>query len=269
IHLLKKKEKSRVSRSCDENLQLIPSQSISSSLASSFETNNQNVSCLLINIDTPNDEDDIVYDNIDECTQPIADINNINKISMLNSSVYSDSIFEENDSTYSIQLLHPYTDIPTAIFCRKLLQTFRDSKLSKNEHHKFLNLIHDALPIPNNLPLNMNKLFSLIQIKKNLFNKKKICLMCTQDIASDMCFCPTCPNSNDTNIAIIYQSDIKSILTLLLKHLYPEIREYTKQLRANHDELGTHDIGFGYAYQQLLRKFSDENFITALMHLDG
>ena len=28
-------------------------------------------------------------------------------------------------------------------------------------------------------------------------------------------------------------------------------------------------MGFGYAYQQLLHKYSDENFITALMHLDG
>ncbi|CAF1311019.1 unnamed protein product, partial [Rotaria sordida] len=118
------------------------------------------------------------------------------------------------------------------------------------------------------LPLNMNKLLSVIQIEKNLFNKKRLCLICTQDIASDICFCPTCPNSNDTNIAIIYQSDLKSILSLLLKKLYKEIREYTKQLRINHDVLGTYDIGFGYAYQQLLHKYSNENFITALMHLD-
>ena len=181
----------------------------------------------------------------------------------------SDRILEENDPTYSNQLLHPYTDIPTDIFCRRLLQTFRDSKLSKSEHHKFLNLIHDALPIPNNLPLNMNKLLLLIQIKKNLFNKKRICLLCTQDIAGDLCFCPTCSNSNDTNIATIYQSDIKSIISLLLKKFYKEIREYTKQLRVKHEVLDTYDIGFGYACQQLLHKYSDENFITALMHLDG
>ena len=218
LHLSKKNDRARLPRSRDENPDLVPLPSIRSPLSSSFETNNQNVSLPLINIDSPNDEDDIVYDNIGECTQSIAGINNIDEFSMLNSSVYSDRILEENDPTYSNQLLHPYTDIPTDIFCRRLLQIFRDSKLSKSEHHKFLNLIHDALPILNNLPLNMNKLLFLIQIKKNLFNKNRICLLCTQDIAGDLCFCPTCPNSNDTNIAIIYQSDIKSILSLLLKN---------------------------------------------------
>ena len=195
-------------------------------------------------------------------------MNNVNEYSMLSSNAYTDEIFEENDLISSAQL-HLYTDISTGDFCRKLLQTFRQSKLSKSEHDKYINLFHDVLPIPNNLPSNMNKLLLLIEMKKNLFSKKKICLICTQNIAGDIYSCPRCPNSDDTDIAIVYQSDIKFILSLLLKSLYDEIRDYTKQLRTNRDELGTNDIGFGHAYQQLLQQYSNEDFITALMYLDG
>ncbi|CAF3352277.1 unnamed protein product, partial [Rotaria sp. Silwood2] len=204
---------------------------------------NQSVPLASFNIDTPNDEDDMIYNNVDET--------------------------EGNDLPYSTQLLHPYTSIYTDAFCQRIFYLFRESKLSKREHRKFLDLINDALPIPNNLASNMNRLLSMIQMKVNLFRKRRICLICTYEIANDVCFCPLCPKSNDTNIAIVYDSDIKSIVSLLLKKHYEKIRQYKKQIRANHDEPNNDDISFGYAYQKLLQKYSDENFITALMHLDG
>ena len=161
----------------------------------------------MISIDSPkdedNDEDGLVDDNSGKCNLSVANVNHIDELSMLNSDIYSNTVFEGNDSGYSDRLLHPYTTVQTDMFCRRLLQVFRDSKFSKSEHHKYLNLIHDALPIPNNLPPNMKKLLSLI-LMKNLFNKKRICLMCAQDIAADLYFCSMFSNSDDTNIAIMY-----------------------------------------------------------------
>ncbi|CAF1160347.1 unnamed protein product [Rotaria sp. Silwood1] len=168
---------------------------------------------------------------------------------------------EQEVSFYSTEVLHPYTETLTNTFCYRLVNIFRASRLSKTECRTFFDLIHSALPNPNNLPSNMNQLLSMFQLKHNLFKKRKICLLCYKKIGDDVGFCSDCPTSNEATTAIIYDSDIKSILSLLLKKLWKKIRSYKEELQANNDASYTSDIGFAYAYQNLLRQFSNETFI--------
>ncbi|CAF1324659.1 unnamed protein product [Rotaria sordida] len=48
-----------------------------------------------------------------------------------------------------------------------------------------------------------------------------------------------------------------------------DLVSYKKIIRENNDIRGTKDIPYGEAYQDLLRQYSSETFISALLHLDG
>ena len=84
-----------------------------------------------------------------------------------------------------------------------------------------------------------------------------------------MFHCADCSMSDDTNIAFVYESDIKRILSLLLTRFWTIISTYRDQIRTKNVMLGTNDIVFGQVYQRLLNQNSSENFITRLFHLDG
>ncbi|CAF2186810.1 unnamed protein product [Rotaria magnacalcarata] len=209
---------------------------------------------------------DLSYVDMDEDDELILNIDMIDQISASNSNTDQDEI---DDTPSSNDFLHSYTDTPADTFCYRLVYLFRQSQLSKTQCHSFIDLIHSALPQPNSLPSNMNQLLSMLQLKVNSFKKRKVCLLCYNDLAGDARIYLNCPTSADSNIAIIYDSDLMSILSILLKKHWKTICTYKEELRSNNDVSGDHDIGFAYAYQNLLRKFPNENFITALMHLDG
>ncbi len=105
------------------------------------------------------------------------------------SCINFDGRIEENGIIHSNRVLHPYTNSSTETFCYRLVQLFRQSKLAKIEHRKFLDLIESVLPIPNELPKNMNELLSLLEMKENFFRKRRICLVCSRDIPDSLCFC--------------------------------------------------------------------------------
>lgn len=56
---------------------------------------------------------------------------------------------------------------------------------------------------------------------------------------------------------------------MLLTKVWKEIHEYKEQIMKNADTAGDYDIGFGLAYTSLWNEFSDEKFITIILHLDG
>ncbi|CAF4122121.1 unnamed protein product [Rotaria socialis] len=66
LYLIKRKEKCQQSRLHHQDSELISSQSALLSFSSSLETNNQSISLPLITIDTSNDEDNVIYNNINE-----------------------------------------------------------------------------------------------------------------------------------------------------------------------------------------------------------
>ncbi|CAF4576327.1 unnamed protein product, partial [Rotaria magnacalcarata] len=75
----------------------------------------------------------------------------------------------------------------------------------------------------------------MLQLKVNFFKKRKVCLLCYNDLAGDARICLNCPTSADSNIAIIYDSDLMSILSILLKKHWKTIFTYKEELRSNND----------------------------------
>ena len=143
----------------------------------------------------------------------------IDKTSISHSRLHQNQLSQNNDTLYFTQLLHPYTETSTDAFCYRLIRVFRESRLSKTEHRKFLDLIHYGLAVPNNLPSNMNKLVSLVEMTANLFRKRRVCLICTNDINNDLRFCPVRPDSNDSNIAFIYDSGYQIYFVIIVKKI--------------------------------------------------
>ncbi|CAM4837547.1 unnamed protein product [Rotaria magnacalcarata] len=266
LHLKKKRKRSRKSRLRTIEFEINSSQITTSSFGISPKQYSPRDVPSFIEPVPEIQTNDLSYFDIGEDDELILNIDMIDQISASNSSSDHDEI---DDTPSSNDFLHPYTDTPANTFCYQLVNLFRQSQLSKTQCHSFVDLIHSALPQPNNLPLNMNQLLSTLQLKVNFFKKRKVCLLCYNDLAGDARICLNCPTSADSNIAIIYDSDLMSILSILLKKLWKTICTYKEELRSNNDVSGDLDIGFAYAYQNLLRKFPNENFITALMHLDG
>lgn len=55
----------------------------------------------------------------------------------------------------------------------------------------------------------------------------------------------------------------------IMLRLYSNIDEYKIKINANDDAHKTRDIPFGTLYQHLLRKNSNEDFVSLLLHVDG
>ncbi|CAF2079802.1 unnamed protein product [Rotaria magnacalcarata] len=185
-----------------------------------------------------NNEDSISTVHDDRDLQWVNDIDTVDIKSIAESILQTDETYDSNDCDSP---LHPYTDMLINSFCFRLIKSFRHSKLSQSESHILFDLIHSALPSPNNLPKYLMRLV----------------------------FAPSCATSNEYDIATIYDSDVKSILRVLLENIGDKIRVYKHDLMSNNDTSGNLDIGFAYAYQNLLHRFSNEYFIMALIHLDG
>ena len=282
LRLRKKNEKSRQSRLSQRDIESDSAPCASYYSTTLFDANNFEESFSSANDNWSNDPNNSLHDDSDEEILPVDYVDNTDERFDLDSITDSNSIFDFNSFTDDLdstdktkisfehtELLHPYTDIPTDLFCYRLFQLFRSSELSKNDYHKFLNLIHSVLPMPNNLLSNINQLLRIIKIDDNFFKKRKICLLCQRDIPAELFHCVDCSMSDETNIAFVYESDIKRILSLLLTRFWTIISTYRDQIRTKNDTLGTNDIVFGQVYQRLLNQNSSENFITGLFHLDG
>ncbi|CAF1945767.1 unnamed protein product [Rotaria magnacalcarata] len=145
------------------------------------------------------------------------DLQWINDIDTVDIKSISESVFqtdETDDSNDYDSPLHPYTDMLTNSFCFRLIKSLRQSKLSQSECHILFDLIHSALPSPNNLPVNINKLLQKLELNQFFF-EKQICLLCYKEIPDKTRACLSCPTSTEYNIAAIYDSDVKSILIVL------------------------------------------------------
>jgi hypothetical protein len=78
--------------------------------------------------------------------------------------------------TQSDVKLHNFTDINRTEYCKKLLLFLRDAKISKTHTNRLIQLIHAALPSPNNLPKSMKQLLTEMQgnckMKNNLVSNE-------------------------------------------------------------------------------------------------
>lgn len=198
-----------------------------------------------------------------------SDVINFDPMEDLDEIVDSNSMIETINRFSSSDLLHDYTIMSNDVFCNRLLQLFRSSKLSKSEHQKFLDLIRSGLPNPNNLPSNMRSLLKTVQMDESLFTKRTVCSICEKDIIDKSSICSTCPDSNKTNLVNIYESNIHRIICVLLKRFWSSIFVGTSGDQTDNPVIQANDIHCGEAYRFLFNKFSNEKFVTGLAHLDG
>ena len=168
------------------------------------------------------------------------------------------------------ELLHGHSNIRTAVFCRNLLHLLRETGVCKSKSKAYLDLIRSALPHPNNLPSSMAKLFAMLDLKTNLFQKRTLCILCQRELSSSATRCDQCgPLSNETNLAFIFDNDLNTFLDVLLKRLRRPILDYIREVKTGVDNSKSRDIPFGSLYQDLLRRHPNSNMISALLHLDG
>ncbi|CAF1468920.1 unnamed protein product, partial [Didymodactylos carnosus] len=70
------------------------------------------------------------------------------------------------------------------------------------------------------------------------------------------------------DVALIYDANYYLLLTSILQRISNDINEY-KQVISSGNSSGLSDIPFGHTYQELLKKFSSQNLLSFILHLDG
>jgi hypothetical protein len=166
-------------------------------------------------------------------------------------------------------LLHYYTNMSTKEFCSKLLTLLRNSNICKSHANHLLSFISSILPTPHNAPKKTEDVLKQLEIENNIFKKYIICTNCNNNVSVQKKFCVKCSSSDSKTFAFIYDMNIEEYIKNIYIRLKIEIDQYRNQLRLMDDNDKSNDIGFNHLYQQLLKKNSNDEFITFLLHLDG
>jgi hypothetical protein len=93
--------------------------------------------------------------------------------------------------------------------------------------------------------------------------------MCKSNINCQEKKCLKCHVTDEKMQANIYDIDIQTVLTGMLKRLSPSIEEYKEKILNGIDVDSKQDVPFGILYKQLLDQFGTENIISLILHLDG
>ncbi|CAF4751404.1 unnamed protein product, partial [Rotaria socialis] len=174
------------------------------------------------------------------------------------------------DSTTSIDsLLHQYTNITTEEFCSKLLNLLRDSHTCKLHSNRLLSFIKSVVPIPNDVPKNINKVLEALQIEDYVYKHYMLCTICNNNMLLSDKFCSKCLTSDKHCFSVVYDMDVESSIKKNYNRLKIDIDEYRLQLNTMNDKYRTNDIGFNNIYQKLVADNTNKSFITFLLHLDG
>lgn len=191
----------------------------------------------------------------------------IDELSMIPSEI--DAHLDES-STGHDELLHEYSTTTTVAFCRRFLNLLRETQVCKVKSNAYLSLIHSILPHPNNLPSSVEKLLAKLEVKRNVFDRRTVCVRCRVEISPVAEACSYCAStSSEPNLAFIYDADLIHFVDALIKRLYHSIVEYKKKIKSEMDNPHQNDIPFGSLYRNILRRYPNSNLISALLHLDG
>ena len=172
--------------------------------------------------------------------------------------------------------LHPFTNLSTNEFCTSLFRTFREANLCKTYSSKMLQLIHSALPQPNNLPTSVNTLLKYIHGKlillyilgsihninvkfcflfcifclvENLFVKRRICLVCQLDIEYNAELCTKCKSKDNMQVADVFHIDYAAAFADLIERHVVDITQYTEKIMSNEKDDNNNDIPFQKMYR--------------------
>ena len=165
--------------------------------------------------------------------------------------------------------LHAYTSVKTFAFCRRFLSLIRESNVCKTKSDACLKMIHAILPQPNNLPSSMEKLLLMLNVDKNLFQRRVVCVLCQTELSLNDIRCSNCDLESNENLVFIYDIDLSYYLFNIVKRLQKHILEYSAVIKLGVDAEETHDVPFGTLYQQLIRRYADQHLISAMLHRDG
>ena len=222
----------------------------------------EEIDLALLSIDTIEDCDDSSIEDMADVVEPLID-----EISPIppETDERSNAPFAGHD-----ELLHQYSSMTTVTFCRRFIYLLRETRVCKVKSNAYLNLVRAALPHPNNLPSSMEKLLSKLDVDRNVFDKRTVCVRCRVEIAPMVDACSSCASTpGEPNLAFIYDADLMYFVDALIKRSHHSIVEYNKKIKLEMDNPHQSDIPFGSLYRNLLRRYPNSNLISALLHLDG
>lgn len=166
--------------------------------------------------------------------------------------------------------LHPYTNVTCTEFLSDFLSLLRSANVCKARSEELLTLIRSALPEPNNLPQTIAKLLRDLDIDHDLFMKRVVCTSCKSDLVSmSVHQCPACSAIDQSKRAIIYDGNVRAILSIMVSRLRLSIEAYTNTFSGTQSTTSHTDIPFGKVYQQFWKEKKSQRPINLLMHLDG
>lgn len=207
------------------------------------------------------DFDDISNDEMVDVVEPL--LNDLSLSSSATDDPPDESVYEDNER------LHGYTSTTTVTFCHSFLSLLRQTNVSKVKAKAYLDLIRSSLPHPNNLPASIDEVFAVLDIKKSLFHKRIVCLLCQNEVSSNANTCRSCLASDETSLAFVYDADLLYMVNVLLKRMHRPIADYSKAIKLGLESSARGDIPFGSLYQKLVHRYPNSNLISALLHLDG
>jgi hypothetical protein len=191
----------------------------------------------------------------------------------------SNELCDDNDKESSIENcssvvlnhpLHLYTDVACINFLSGFLRIVRSSNICKSQAQQFLSLIKSALPEPNNLPDTMAKLLRELDIDYDLFVKRVVCTCCKCDLVNiNVTQCTNCNTNDGSTRALVYDGNIRVLLSTMIRRLRPSIEAYTSTIKTTHNTTRNTDIPFGRIYQSFLKENKSRKVINLLLHLDG
>ncbi|CAF1147912.1 unnamed protein product [Adineta ricciae] len=188
-----------------------------------------------------------------------------------NDSSDSVSSEDENRTTFSIDQedreLHSFTSLTVNGVALRFLQLLRQSQISKKESEQFLSFFKSLLPVPNQMPKDMNSLLKHLGVN-NYFNKRTICVICEKELSRNESLCSRCPHAEKKHVAFIFDTDLHGLLSSIILRLSSDIEQYKKRI-SNRYLQTKYDIPFAKAYEHLLQKFPVNNLLTLLLHVDS
>ena len=215
----------------------------------------------------------MIGDNVDESsfdgTESIVDLTRKDFIDSVHSGDEDDTEDELHAGVIDSPL-HLYTDLTCSQFLSSFLRLVRSKNMYKSRAQSFLKLIQSIMPQPNRLPDSMGQLLRDLGIDDNLFVKRAVCTSCKTDFDSTSTVeCKGCNTTGGSSRAIIYDSDTRVILSMLLTRLHRSIQAFRSTLVASFDKGSNTDLPFGRIYQRFLQQRDTRQFVNLVLHLDG
>ncbi|CAF3426408.1 unnamed protein product [Rotaria sp. Silwood2] len=104
--------------------------------------------------------------------------------------------------------LHSLTHVTVEKAMVNLLQLIRQSQISKKQSERLLYFIKSILPVPNQMPKDMDTLLKALNMT-DYFNKRTICILCDKDLEKNKNLCSNCTGTETKYVAHIRDTDKK------------------------------------------------------------